>query len=146
MVKAIYFDMDGTLADFYGVEGWLPAIRNADTTPYKVARPLLNFSALARVLNRLHRNGYTLGVISWTARDGSDEFNERTAAAKRAWLAKHLPSVQFDTISIVDYGTPKHEIAGQPDGIIFDDDSRVREAWTGEAFDVDNIIEKLKSL
>ena len=23
MIKAIYFDLDGTIADLYGVEGWL---------------------------------------------------------------------------------------------------------------------------
>ena len=29
----IYFDMDGTLANFYGVENWLDYLENEDTTP-----------------------------------------------------------------------------------------------------------------
>jgi len=63
----IWFDMDGTLADLYGVENWLPMLRASDPTPYMVARPLVNLSALARVLNRLQREGYEIGVISWTS-------------------------------------------------------------------------------
>ena len=41
----IYFDMDGTLANFYGVENWLDYLENEDTTPYEIAKPLFNFSA-----------------------------------------------------------------------------------------------------
>ena len=26
MTKAIYFDMDGTIADLYGVDGWLDSL------------------------------------------------------------------------------------------------------------------------
>lgn len=30
----VCFDMDGTIADFFGVEGWLEMLHNEDTTPY----------------------------------------------------------------------------------------------------------------
>ena len=50
MTKAIYFDMDGTIANFYGVEGWLACLETSDPTPYKVARPLVNMNRLARLL------------------------------------------------------------------------------------------------
>ena len=53
MTKAIYFDMDGTIADFYGVDGWLDCLMNNDVKPYKVAKPLINMSTLARRLNKL---------------------------------------------------------------------------------------------
>ena len=56
----IYFDMDGTLANFYGVENWLAYLEKEDTTPYKVAKPLFNFSAFARVLHKLQANGYRM--------------------------------------------------------------------------------------
>ena len=48
--KSITFDMDGTLADFYGVENWVDYLNNEDTTPYKNAKPLFNFQVLARLL------------------------------------------------------------------------------------------------
>ena len=72
----INFDMDGTIADLYGVENWLPMLRAEDETPYIMAKPLLRFSALARILNRLQREGYRLGIISWLSKCGTEEYNE----------------------------------------------------------------------
>ena len=43
----INFDMDGTIADFYGVENWLDYLMEEDTHPYAVAEPLLRFNTLA---------------------------------------------------------------------------------------------------
>ena len=106
----IYFDMDGTIANLYGVENWLDYLKAYDTTPYEIAKPLIHFSTLARMLNRLKQEGYTLGIISWCSKNGTSEYNDRTAKAKRNWLAKHLPSVQFDIIHIIPYGTPKTAI------------------------------------
>ena len=37
MIKEIVFDMDGTIADLYGVENWLPKLRAYDPTPYQTA-------------------------------------------------------------------------------------------------------------
>lgn len=51
----ISLDMDGNILDFYGVEGWLDYIIAEDTTPYAIAKPLLNFSLLARYLNKLQK-------------------------------------------------------------------------------------------
>lgn len=39
MTKAIYFDMDGTIANFYSVPNWLDYLIASDPTPYEVARP-----------------------------------------------------------------------------------------------------------
>jgi len=142
----IWFDMDGTLADLYGVENWLPMLRASDPTPYMVARPLVNLSALARVLNRLRREGYEVGVISWTSKTGTPDYNAAVTAAKYAWLAKHLPSVDFDEIHVVPYGTPKQVFCRTPADILFDDEQPNRDNWTGVALDVDNIIHDLRSL
>ena len=51
----INFDMDGTIADLYGVSNWLEDLLHEDVRPYVEARPLVNLQALARVLNRLIR-------------------------------------------------------------------------------------------
>lgn len=143
MTREINFDMDGTIANLYGIEGWLEMLMNADTTPYAIAKPLINLSALARVLNRLQRNGYTIGVISWLAKVDNAEYNKRVAETKLAWLAKHLPSVKWDKINIVAYGTPKSTCGN---GILFDDEELNRKEWKETAYDVDNIINILKKL
>ena len=57
-----------------------------------------------------------------------------------------MPSVRWDEIHIVPYGTPKEEVVNFPMGILFDDTAEVRETWKGAAYDVDNIIEILKRL
>ena len=53
----INFDMDGTIADLYGVENWLDYLIAENTRPYAIAKPLVNLSALARKLNALQRMG-----------------------------------------------------------------------------------------
>ena len=146
MTKAIYFDMDGTIADLYGVEGWLNDLESENERPYATAKPLIRMSALARVLNRLQREGYTIGIISWLSKGGSDDYNEKVAYAKQKWLKQHLASVNFDEINIVKYGTPKSTAVNIQGGILFDDEERNRAEWNGTAFDVDNIIEILKAL
>ena len=142
----INFDMDGTIANLYGVQNWLEMLIAEDTTPYAVARPMVNMSALARRLNNLQRAGYEIGVISWLSKSGGLEYNERVTEVKRKWLAKHLPSVAWDSIVIVPYGTPKELFCDTAEDILFDDEERNRESWTGIAYDVENILEILKGI
>ena len=61
----INFDMDGTIADLYGVENWLDYLDNENPYPYEYAEPLLHLSSLARKLNALQREGYELAIVSW---------------------------------------------------------------------------------
>lgn len=143
MEKIINFDMDGTIVDFYGVNGWLDDLENKRVRPYKVAKPLVNMSSLARVLNRLQKSGYQINIISWLSKRPSAEFDKEVTFAKRQWLKKHLGSVKFDNIWIVPYGTPKQTFAS---GILFDDEKPNRDNWCGLAYDVDNIIEVLKGV
>ena len=142
----INFDMDGTLANLYGVENWLEMLEAGDTTPYAEAIPMLRLSALAKRLNNLQKQGYQLAVISWLSKSGSDAYNEAVTAVKLNWLKKHLPSVNWDRIIIVPYGTPKQNFCGNEMDILFDDEAKNRDNWTGRAFDVDNILGELASL
>lgn len=146
MTTTIFFDMDGTIADLYGVNNWLDYLLASDTLPYEVAKPLVKLNSLARILNRLQRNGYKIGIISWLSKSGSDEYNNAVAEVKKDWLRKHLASVKFDEIHIVNYGTPKQMFAKTADDILFDDEKPNRDNWTGKAFDVDEIIEILKGI
>lgn len=144
MTKAIWFDMDGTIADLYSVDGWLDDLTHERTRPYEQAKVMHNMAQLARLLNSLQRKGYTIGVISWTAKHGTDSYNARVMAAKYWWLDKHLHSVQWDSIRVVAYGTNKYNVCG--DGILFDDEQGNRDAWKGEAFTPDKIMEVLQKL
>ena len=141
-----WFDMDGTIANLYGVENWLPMLRASDPTPYAIAKPLLRLSTLAYMLNKLRAKGYKVGVISWLSKTGTPAYDNDVTAAKMEWLRKHLPSVDFDEIHIVPYGTPKQNFAHSATDILFDDEDKNRDNWTGIAYNVDNIIGTLKAL
>lgn len=147
MKKTINFDMDGTLVDLYGVDNWLEMLINEDTTPYEIAKPLVNFSVLARLLNKLIASGAEINIISWTSKGGSPEYNEAVAKVKKEYLEKHLPSVKFSKILIVPYGTPKYTLAK---GILFDDEEQNRNGWRKHngtySFDETDIINILKAL
>lgn len=141
MIREINFDMDGTIADLYGCSGWLEDIIAEDTRPYEQAKPLVNMSILARLLNKKIAEGYKVNIISWTAKNGSEEYNARVEQAKREWLARHLKSVRFSAVKVLPYGTPKQEHGC---GVLFDDEEQNRTAWFGTAFDEKHIIEELK--
>lgn len=141
-MNKIWFDMDGTIANLYGIEGWLDDLENERVRPYQEAKPLLNLQVLARRLNSLQRQGYKIGIISWLSKSGTDEYNQKVKEVKLKWLKTHLKSVHFNEIHIVEYGTPKESL-GQ--GVLFDDEERNRIAWGQGAYDVDNILEILKN-
>lgn len=142
----IWFDMDGTIANFYGVPGWLAYLQESDPTPYAVAEPLVNMTTLSAMLNSLQAMGYNVGVISWLSKTGTPAYNAEVTAVKKAWLRKHLPTVHFDEIHIVKYGTPKQMFAHTPHDVLFDDELGNRQNWTGCAYNVDNILDTLATL
>ena len=146
-MKAIWFDMDGTIADLYKVENWLEDLHAYNPRPYKNARPLVNMQVLARILNKLRKEGFTINIVSWTSKQATNEYAEKVAQTKRAWLKKHLRSVVFDKIDILPYGAPKGH---NREGILFDDESANRIEWmkkeTNIAFSERYIIEVLRAI
>lgn len=151
MTKAIYFDMDGTIADLYGCEDWLSDLINGYTRPYREAKSLVNMRKLGNILNQLQEKGYHIGIVSWLSKSGTEQYNQKVTKAKEQWLARHIGAVNWDEIKIVPYGTPKSSVVDFPGGLLFDDEKLNRMEWagatdTGMAFDVDNILEILSSL
>lgn len=135
MNKMIYFDMDGTLNNFYGVENWLESLENEDAMPYREAPCTVD----EEVLKNLVKAGFTLGVISWLSKKSSKDFDKKVRLAKREWLKNYYPTIDFEEIHIVKYGTPKYKVAKVKDSILFDDEERNRNAWKGQAFTPDEI-------
>ena len=146
MNVTINFDMDGTIADLYADPNWLPKLEAHDPTPYVTAKPLLRFATLARRLNTLQRNGYKIAVISWLSKESTAEYDKAVTETKLAWLAEHLPSVKWDKVTIVPYGTPKENYCETPLDVLFDDEEKNRTNWTGRAYDVKNILEILAGM
>lgn len=144
-MRTIYFDMDGTIADLYGVENWLDYLIAEDTTPYAVAKPLVDMEELADALAELKKIGFKIGIISWLSKKATEEYNKAVRDVKKAWLKAHL-NIELDEIHIVKYGTRKDYVAKDKNGILFDDEEDNRNYWRGQAYDVENILEILTDL
>ena len=141
----IWFDMDGTIADLYGVENWLEMLIAHDETPYAIAKPIVNLSVLARLMNKVQRKGFEICIVSALAKDSTAEYDERVRNAKIKWLTNHLKSVHFDEIRFVPYWYTKNDVNTGTD-ILFDDEERHLEKWTGTAVHASKMIETLKAI
>lgn len=143
MVKKIWFDMDGTIANLYADPEWLAKLRASDPTPYQMAKPMVNMSLLARYLHKAQAKGYEVGIVSWLSKGSDKEYDLAVTETKIKWLRKHLPSVEWNEIKIVAYGTPKHELC---EGILFDDELYNREMWGEGAYMPSEIMRVLRGL
>lgn len=154
MVKMICFDMDGTIADLYGVEGWEPMLQAEDTTPYEVAEPMWDMAELAEVLEALMAMGIAIHIISWLGKGSSEAYKREVRKAKRCWLNEQC--FPYDVFHGVQYGATKADSVrevlreyGEGEAILIDDSAKVRKGWTlGEAIDptTTDIIEFLRGL
>ena len=129
-MKRIVFDMDGTLADFYGVDGWLEDLENHNPRPYEVAKPLVDMELLTDLLDLLKAQGWIICVTSWLANHSSKEFDKLTRMAKIEWLKKY--NFPYDEIHLVKYGTTKADCTRNKKGyqVLVDDNEKVRKGWS----------------
>ena len=130
MRKMLVFDMDGTIANLYGVNGWLKDLETEKTRPYEIAEPMYNMTELSEILNRLRTLGWLVCVTTWLAKDATKEYNKAVTKAKKAWLEKY--NFPYDEIHCVKYGTTKANCTRKKADfqILIDDNKKVRDGWT----------------
>lgn len=131
MMNRIYLDMDGTIANLYGVENWLEKLVNGDASPYIEAQKMVE----EEVLLNLVKLGYEIAIVSWLSKGSNKEYDRMVRSAKKEWLVRNFPNIQFVEIHIVKYGTPKSRVVKEKNGILFDDEERNRNEWKGLAID-----------
>lgn len=148
MNKTLVFDMDGTIADLYGVDGWLEMLRNEDPTPYAIAKPLYDMDTLNLLVEVLKAEGWRIVVTTWLAKESSSLYDELVRNAKIKWLEK--VGFPYDEIHLVKYGTTKANCTRKHGGfqILVDDNEKIRKGWTlGDVINAnENIIDKLVDL
>ena len=138
-VKMICFDMDGTIADLYGVNGWREMLDNHNPTPYIEAQPLWDMAELAETLMALQEIGIEIRVITWLAKHTTPTYSEEVRVAKREWLEAY--GFPYDNFHGVKFGSTKANsvrryLAENEGAILIDDNAKVREGWhLGEAID-----------
>lgn len=125
-MATIYLDMDGTIADLYGVKNWLDYLIAENTLPYRRAKLMLTEKQI-KWLQDWVANGNDIGIISWLSKCGSRKYNKQVRACKVYWLKKNLP-LPYAKIHIVKYGTPKHKFNAKGN-ILIDDEIRNLIEW-----------------
>ena len=151
-VKMLVFDMDGTVADLYGVDNWLSMLRSENPLPYIVAKPMWDMVVLADLLNEFRAQGGIVAVVSWLSMGSTQQYKEMVRLAKREWLEKF--GFPADKIHLVQYGATKANSVRNclEDGetaILFDDSEKVRSGWhLGETIDPteQDILEVIRGL
>lgn len=148
MNKTIVFDMDGTIANLYGVDGWLADLRAERTRPYDEARPMYNMQKLRNYLLKLKALGWRIAVTTWLAKDATKEYDDMVRKAKLAWLAKY--DFPYDEIHLVKYGTTKAKCTRKNGGfqVLVDDNAKIRKGWNlGATIDAnENILVEIKKM
>lgn len=147
MNKVLVFDMDGTLADFYGVEGWLDDLHARNVRPYAEARPLVDMVELRNILLQLQDFGWHVVITSWLAKDSTKAYDNAVRIVKHNWLDNF--DFPYDELHFIKYGTTKANCTRKYGGrqVLFDDNEKVRNGWNlGEAIDAVDMIEYLKGL
>ena len=151
-LKMICFDMDGTIADLYGVEGWLPALENGIVFPYEIAKPMWDMIRLAEVLNELRKREIEIRIISWLAKNSTETYKDEVRQAKVEWLDRM--GFPYDKAHFVQYGATKADsvrryLADDECAILVDDNRKVCNGWhLGETINPTecDLIEALRSL
>ena len=115
MSKTLVFDMDGTIADLYGVDNWLNYLQNENPLPYLIAKPIYQIEDLNLLIGVLKGLGWHIVVTSWLAKDSSKEYDEKVRKAKIAWLK--AINFDYDEIHLVKYGTTKANCTRKRGGV-----------------------------
>lgn len=138
-VRMIVWDMDGTIADLYGVEGWLEKLRAENPLPYEIAKPMWDMERLANIIRGLQAIGIEQRIVSWLSMDSSEQYKTEVRRAKREWLDEF--GFPYDHFHGVQFGATKADsvrkfLADDEEAILIDDSARVRKGWhLGETID-----------
>ena len=151
-VTMIVWDMDGTMADLYGVEGWLPMLRNEIVLPYEIAKPMWDMERLANIIRGLQDFGIEQRIVSWLSMGSSEEYKTEVRRAKREWLDEF--GFPYDSFHGVQYGATKADsvrrfLGEDESAILIDDSFKVRKGWhLGETVDPTeiNVVDFLENL
>lgn len=127
-MKVIYFDMDGTVADLYGVPNWLEKLRSFDASPYVEAKPLVNMAELEKVCRVLMSQSYQIGIITWLSKDSNNKYDRKVIQAKYEWFEHYMPYIT--SYHPIAYGIPKQKAVKRVSEMwLVDDNAEVRKMW-----------------
>ena len=131
--KYLCFDMDGTIADLYAVNGWLEQLRAYNPNPYRVAEPMWDMVELTNAIQAIQEIGVKIVIITWASKDSTREYDMAVRQAKLDWLEEM--GFPYDFFHCVKYGTTKANTIRKymeidETAILIDDNDKVRNGWS----------------
>ena len=156
MSKKIYFDLDGTVYNLYGIENWLQYLEEENSNVFIMGDFMVDHKKFMDCITALTKRGYSFGVITWLPMRASVEFEEECRQQKVKWIKHFLPFVT--EINCQSYGIPKQNAIQKKSSKMFliDDNKEVCNTWEQEKncialnltkdFDVINALEKILAI
>ena len=128
MIK-IYFDMDGTVADFYSQENWLEMLRNETAGAFAFCKPLFDENSFYLLISDLAEKGAQFGVITWLPMQASRSYELICEIEKQNWCETYLPFIS--TFAAQSYGIPKQNAITKNAQleILIDDNAEICKMW-----------------
>ncbi len=127
MKKIVYLDMDGTIFDLYGQDGWLEKLRSENAEVFGGDRRIITEERLRMFFPA---DEYDVRVLSMTPLGASKEYCEKVVEKKNEWLDKFFPSITKRIYRA--YGHNKN-LKNSENAILVDDSEPIRNSWRGIA-------------
>lgn len=127
MKKTVYLDMDGTIANLYEIENWLPRLRAEDKTIFLECEPMISEKEL---LDKFPTENFEMKILSMTPLNATENYCLDVINQKNEWLNKYFPSITKRIYK--PYGHNKN-LKNSENAILIDDSEPIRKSWRGIA-------------
>ena len=127
MKTVVYLDMDGTIANLYGIENWLARLRNEDSTIFTECETLISETALFELYPV---EKYEIRILSMTPKKATKRYRMSVIAQKNEWLDIHFPHIKKRIY--LPYGHNKN-LKNSANKILIDDSEIIRNNFRGIA-------------
>ena len=125
MSKLVYFDMDGTISDLYGVSNIFNRLDSLDASVYYEAKPINKYIDM---LKEFHNMGYKVIILSCLGMISEKQFDIDTINNKNKWLDEYVGDKYIDERIYLPYTKHKEQYIAEY-GILVDDDDKVLMNW-----------------
>ena len=125
--QVVYLDMDGTIANLYGMNNWLESLENEVEGLFLNCEPLVSENKLKEFFPS---EEYELRICSMTPLNATNEYCQVVIKEKNQWLDKYFPSITHRVY--MEYGNHKN-LKNSKNHILIDDNETIRNSYKGLA-------------
>lgn len=127
--RIVYLDMDGTIADLYGIDGWLQKLEREKKNLFTSCKAMITEEELFKIFPE-HK--YEIHILSMTPKNATKEYCEQVIAEKNIWLDLFFPKITKRIY--LKYGNNKN-LKNSQKHILVDDNKIIRENFRGLAIE-----------